>query len=98
MAKRRGGGDLEAILRRTMERSGLPVMELARRSGVDHASLSRFLRGDRSLSLGTASRLFDVLGLRVVEPESPADPAAHSARTSTKPTTKKPKGKPSKER
>jgi transcriptional regulator with XRE-family HTH domain len=68
--------DLIAILKCAVEESGLSMYELARKSGVSQSQLSRFMRGERALSLESASKLFEPLGLKVVrEPPPPAPPA-----------------------
>ena len=45
--------------------SGLSYEELGRRAGVNQAQLSRFMLGDRDLTLAVASRLGLVLGLEL---------------------------------
>jgi transcriptional regulator with XRE-family HTH domain len=74
---------LVAVLKRAVENSGVSLSELARRSGVSHSQISRFVRGERLLALDAASKLFDALGLQIVEPEEPPAPAK-------KPAPKKP--------
>lgn len=61
--------DLEQALRTSIEKSGLSLNELAKRSGVDKASLSRFASGERSLTLGTATKIMAVLGITVAGPK-----------------------------
>ena len=53
------------IIRRAVNDSGLSLNELAKRSGVSQPQLSRFMRGERSLTLDSAAKLFQYLGLRV---------------------------------
>jgi plasmid maintenance system antidote protein VapI len=43
--------------------SGLSGYRLAKESGVPQQVLSRFLRGERTLTIETADRLADALGL-----------------------------------
>jgi transcriptional regulator with XRE-family HTH domain len=43
--------------------SGPSVRRLSRQSGVDRAVISRFKRGERSVTLETADRLASALGL-----------------------------------
>jgi len=70
--QQRRGSDLEAILKQAIERSGLSLAELARRSGVSHPQLSRFMRSARTLTLSSASKLFACLGLEVSDPKPEA--------------------------
>jgi transcriptional regulator with XRE-family HTH domain len=52
------------ILRQAIVRCGLTRYEIAKRSGVSQATLSRFVAGG-SLKLESVDRLIDVLGLEV---------------------------------
>jgi transcriptional regulator with XRE-family HTH domain len=45
--------------------SGLSLNELGRRASVSQAQLSRFLRGDRTLTLPAAARLCAYFGLEL---------------------------------
>jgi transcriptional regulator with XRE-family HTH domain len=75
MTKRAAGGlTLIAVLKEAVGESGLSLNELSRRSGVDQSQLSRFMRGERYLSLEAASKLFDALGLVARKGEPPAPP------------------------
>jgi transcriptional regulator with XRE-family HTH domain len=62
-----GEPQLIAILKESIRESGLSITELARRSNVSQAQLSRFLLGQRTLTLRSAAKLFDVLHLEVVK-------------------------------
>ena len=66
------------VLRQTILDSGLPLLRIARATGVQRASLSRFVRGKNSLRLDLADKLATYFGLRL------------TPTTETKPT-KKPK-------
>lgn len=57
---------LTAAVRAAIEQSGLSRYEVAKRSGVNEAALSRFMNGAAGLSLATLDRLAPVLGLRIV--------------------------------
>lgn len=63
--------DLEATIRFWLEdathQRGLSLYELAREAGITPGQLSRFARHQRSLSLETASKLCEVLGLYLVD-------------------------------
>ena len=63
MARKRA--DIEDQLRRAVEESDMSLVQLAERSGVNKGILSRFLRRERSMTLGTAARLAEVLGLEL---------------------------------
>lgn len=69
MGKKRGKPpDLADQLRRALAASGLSMSRLGREAGVSQAQLSRFLRGERTLTLATAARLCAYLGLRLAGP------------------------------
>jgi transcriptional regulator with XRE-family HTH domain len=54
-------------LRRAIERSGQSQNEIAKGSGVSQGVVSRFVRGERDISLPVADRLCAYLGFRLVE-------------------------------
>ena len=78
---RDGQGDtgLIAVLQNAVKDSGLSLNQVAKDSGVSQGQLSRFVRGERMLSLVSAAKLFDYFGLTVVhsaeEPEPDPPPA-----------------------
>jgi transcriptional regulator with XRE-family HTH domain len=51
-------------LKQAIVRSGLSLYKLGEASGVDSGRLSRFMRGERDLTLKTTAKLCDVLGLK----------------------------------
>ena len=57
-------------LRTAIAESGLPLLTLAERTGVQRASLMRFLRGERSLRLDKADILAEFFGL-TLQPAKP---------------------------
>lgn len=59
-------GRMTRALREAIDASGLALTELQRRTGVDRSQLSRFMRGERSLTLQSVDSLADELGLRLV--------------------------------
>lgn len=63
MAKSTG---LAAIMRKSVKDQGLSTYVLARDSGVNIAVIVRFLNGTRGITLDTASKLCDVLGLTLL--------------------------------
>jgi transcriptional regulator with XRE-family HTH domain len=62
-------GSIAARLRHAIQASGLSLSHLGRQVGVDHSRLSRFLRGERDLTLDAVDRLCQVLGLAFAEPD-----------------------------
>lgn len=58
--------DLADVIRAAIESSGMLRSELARQSGLSYSMVHRFCDG-KSLDLASASRLCDVLGLRLVD-------------------------------
>lgn len=65
MSKNSRTTDLAAELRAVFADSGLSRFELARRSDVSYSVVHRFIAGERDITLGTASRLCDVLGVEL---------------------------------
>ncbi len=65
MSKRKLQVDLGDQLRAAFVESGMSRFELAKRSGVPYSGIHRFIGGDRDLTLATASKLADVLGLEL---------------------------------
>jgi transcriptional regulator with XRE-family HTH domain len=60
--------DLADQLRRLIAGCGLSLNRLAKATGVHQAQLSRFMRGERSLTLPAAGRICGYLGVRLTEP------------------------------
>lgn len=59
------GAPVTAAVQQAIEDRGLSLYELARRTGVDHGALSRFLRGERTLTLESVDKLAAELRLTV---------------------------------
>jgi plasmid maintenance system antidote protein VapI len=57
--------DLGDQLRAAFADSGLSRFELARRAGVSYAIVHRFMGSDRTITLDTASKLAEVLGVEL---------------------------------
>ena len=57
--------DLAKQLRKAIKDSGLSQYRLEKLSGVPQPQLSMFLSGERDMTLGTASKLVDALGLEL---------------------------------
>jgi transcriptional regulator with XRE-family HTH domain len=56
---------LVAQVRQAIQDSPLSLLELGQRSGVNQSQLSRFLRGERGLTLAAAAKVCEVLGLEL---------------------------------
>lgn len=65
------GDPITDVLRRAILDSGLPLLRVAEETGVDRASISRFVAGKRSLRLDVADRLAAYLGLELTPTEKP---------------------------
>ena len=62
---------LQDQLRQAIENSGLSLYRIAKDSGVAYQVLHRFARGERDLTLETATRLADYFGMRLTRPRRP---------------------------
>jgi transcriptional regulator with XRE-family HTH domain len=60
-------------LRQAIRESGQSLNQLGRKAKVDHGRLSRFMRGERDLTLDAAGRLCEALGIKLLLPE-PVEP------------------------
>ena len=58
---------MSEVLRQAIEESGTPLLVLERETGVQRASIRRFLRQERSLHLDVADKLAKHLGLVLVK-------------------------------
>ena len=61
----RARSSLSEVLRRAIRGGGLTFQALAEATGVERGSISRFVRGERSLRLDMADRLAAYLGLEL---------------------------------
>ena len=61
--KRRRRSQVAETLRQVIRDSELSQNEIARRAGIDSGMVSRFVNGERGMTLGTAARVAAVLGL-----------------------------------
>jgi len=57
--------DIQEQLRRAIEESPVTQYRLAKVSGIDKGILSRFIRGERTITLATAARLAEALDLEL---------------------------------
>jgi len=71
MANRRGSLT-EQIRRAAGRQTAMTQNALARAAGIDRGALSRFIRGERGLSLAKVDALAEVLGLRIVADQPPS--------------------------
>ena len=60
------GTYLERRLQEAFRQSGWSIYRLAKDSGVSQPVVSRFVNGKRGITLATASKLAEVLGLELV--------------------------------
>lgn len=58
-------------LRQAILDSGLPLLRIANETGIQRASLSRFVRGKNSLHLDVADTLAAYFGLELTKSEQP---------------------------
>lgn len=57
---------LDATLRAAIERSGLTTYAVAMLAGVTPQQVARFMREERDLTLSTASKIAQALGMELV--------------------------------
>jgi ribosome-binding protein aMBF1 (putative translation factor) len=57
--------DLAKEFRAAFKASGMSRFELSKKSRVSYSAIHRFIGGERDLTLGTASKLANVLGLEL---------------------------------
>ena len=60
---------ISQVLRKAITKSGESLADLQRATGISDTVLSRFVRGERTLTLLTADKLARHLGLELVERE-----------------------------
>ncbi len=65
MSKAKKQSDWEELFRDAIRDADCPLMEITRQTGIDHSQLSRFMRGERGLSITTAERVAAVVGLEL---------------------------------
>jgi plasmid maintenance system antidote protein VapI len=58
-------GPITAALREAIIACRRPLKDIARQTGVERASLSRFVRGERSLRLDVADKLAEFFGIKL---------------------------------
>jgi hypothetical protein len=78
--------NLEEAIRAAIRGSGVGVHQLGAFSTVDKGILSRFLRGQRSMTLATAGRVLEALGCTVeVSRHDPGAPLKRVTRRRKRP-------------
>lgn len=65
MSKKRKQVDLAKQINVAFSKSGLTRFMLAKRAGVSYAIVHRFISDDRGITLDTASKLCETLGLEL---------------------------------
>ena len=56
---------IDEVLRDTIAASSIPVLQIEQQTGVQRASICRFIKGERTLRLDTAAVLADFFGLEL---------------------------------
>ena len=82
--KQRDEPSMITQIKEAIQGSGQTLVELSQATDVSPSQLSRFLRGQRDLTLTTAARVCDALGLHLIGP--PASPSAAGPTPSTRPS------------
>ena len=87
-------GELPLIqqLRDEIRNSGESLNQLGRNAGIGPDQLSRFLRGERTLTLPAVAKVCEALGLELMR-RTPADLPPKEPPPAPPKTTRKPKGK-----
>lgn len=68
MSKRKPGkwaAEVTKALQQAIRDSDMSLNEIARRAGIDPGQVCRFVNGQRGMTLATAARVADVLGLEL---------------------------------
>jgi transcriptional regulator with XRE-family HTH domain len=74
MAKRKSEEGLTGQLRKAIQESGQSLNQLSKTCGVHNTQLSRFMRGERDITLAAATRICEALRLRLTSAGPPAQP------------------------
>jgi DNA transposition AAA+ family ATPase len=65
MPKKKQRLSLSDELRQAIERSGMSRYSIWQQTGIDQGSLSKFMDGERGLSIESIDKLADLLGLHI---------------------------------
>jgi len=68
LAERKTALPLVEKIREAIRGCGISLSALGRKAGVSQPQLSRFLNGERTLTLPAAAKVCEALGLRLVAP------------------------------
>ena len=60
-------------LRAAVVESGLTLGQITRDTGIDKSALSRFVNGERGVSMEALDKLGEYLGLRIVKTRKPQE-------------------------
>lgn len=85
MGRRRHAAETPSMIiqiRNAVRSSGRSLAELSESCGLHHGQLSRFMRDERGLSLESAARLCEHLGIRLVGPTGEELPKTEELRPS----------------
>lgn len=86
--------DVVTRLREAISASGFSLNKLGQQAGIDQSRLSRFMRGERDLTLAAAARLCNVLGLGLIANGSrEAAPAPTTASSTRQPPARNKRAK-----
>ena len=65
MPKKKQRTSLSDELRQAVEQSGLSRYSVWQQTGIDQGTMSKFMAGDRGLSIESIDKLADLLGLHI---------------------------------
>jgi transcriptional regulator with XRE-family HTH domain len=72
-------------IRQAIRDDGRSLNQLAKAAGLDAGRLSRFLRGERDITLGAGCRLAEVLGIELRLPRPAKGPKGNGRRREPRP-------------
>ena len=78
MPKKKQRLSLSDELRQAIERSGVSRYSIWQQTGIDQGSLSKFMDGERGLSIESIDKLAELLGLHIVAKPEPRRPKGRS--------------------
>jgi len=82
-----------AAIREAIRDSGLTISEISRRSGVSHPQISRFIHGERTMTLPAAARVCAVVGLELIRRKRPTAGRTPTRSSTPEQSKRKAKGK-----
>lgn len=78
MPKKKQRLSLSDELRQAIERSGVSRYSIWQQTGIDQGTLSKFMDGERGLSIESIDKLADLLGLHIITKPEPRRPKGRS--------------------